>query len=331
MWHTMSVDEIENELKTNRNTGLTSEEADKRLSEDGRNELKEGRKETVLIKFIKQFKDFMIIILIIAAIMSAIGAIIEGTNQFADSFIIIGIVLFNSIMGLIQESKAEKSIEALKNMSSPLSKVKREGVIKIIPSNEVVVGDIIIIETGDFIPADSRLIHSFNLKVEESSLTGENEPVLKDETILLENDIPIGDTVNMVFSSSIVVNGHAEAIVTDIGMNTKVGKIANMIIQKTPNKTPLQEKLDKSGKRVGMIALGICFLVFIIGILKNLPLYEMFMISVGLAVAIIPQALPVLVTVILSIGVVAMSKKNAIIKKLPAVETLRKQQYNLYR
>ena len=322
MWHSISIEEIMNKLKTNLHTGLTNEEAEQRASEYGKNELKEVKKETIFIKFIKQLKDFMIIILIIAAVMSIIGAIIEGTNNFVEPFIIIGIVVFNSIMGVLQESKAEKSIEALKSMSAPVSKVKREGIIKIISSSEVVAGDIIIIETGDFVPADARIIRSFNLKVEESSLTGENEPVSKDETVILKTDIPMGDTINMVFSGSVVVNGHAEAIVTDIGMSTKVGKIASMIMQKTSNRTPLQEKLEAAGKRLGVLSLVICMLVFIIGILKNIPLYEMFILSIGLAVAVIPESLPLLVTVILSIGVVDMSKKNAIIRKLPAVETL---------
>lgn len=322
MWHTLHVDEVARNVKTNINKGLTEEEVIRRRQKEGLNQLQEKKKENIIIKFLKQFNDFMIIILIVASIISAVMAYIEGTNDYMDSIIIIAIVIFNAIMGLVQEAKAERSLEALKKMAAPLAKVRRNGKVVTIASEELVRGDIVILEAGNFVPADCRLINSFNLKVEESTLTGETLPVTKDASIILSKDVSLADTINMVFSTSIVVNGHAEGIVVETGMNTNVGKIANMIMQEEAPQTPIQKKLAAVGKTLGIACLIICFVIFIIGIMKKIPIGEMFMTSVGLAVAAIPEGLPAIVTIMLSIGVTKMAKNNAIIRKLPAVETL---------
>lgn len=280
------------------------------------------KKESIVIRFIKQFNDFMIIILIVASLISALVAKLEGNNDYIDSIIIIAIVVFNAIMGLVQEEKAEKSLEALKKMSAPMAKVKREGKIIQVKGTEIVPGDIVILEAGNFVPADCRLIDSYNLKVEESSLTGETVPVLKDANVILKENTPIGDIVNMVFATTIVVNGHGTGIVTETAMNTRVGKIAKMIITDEAPQTPIQKKLADVGKTLGIGCLLICAFIFIIGLIKKISPVEMFMTSVGLAVAAIPEGLPAIVTIMLSIGVTKMAKKNSIIRKLPAVETL---------
>ena len=323
MWHTKNIKEIERELRTNINTGLGDKDAQIRQDEFGKNKIEEGKKESLLVKFLNQFKDFMIIILIIAAIISAIVSYIEGTGDYFDSIIIIAIVVFNGIMGLIQEAKAEKSIEALKKMSAPVAKVRRNGKALTVNGEDIVPGDIVILETGCYVPADIRLINTYNLKLEESSLTGETEAVEKDENAVFNNQkVPLGDMKNMVFAGTAVVNGHAEGIVTNIGMNTEVGKIASMIITNEAPQTPIQKKLSEVGKVLGIACVVICALIFVIGVIKKISVVEMFMTSVGLAVAAIPEGLPAIVTIILSIAVTKMAKRNAIIRKLPAVETL---------
>ena len=322
MWHTKNIEQIRKDLRTNLEIGLTQDEAKRRNEKCGPNKLKEKKKESFWVKFIKQFNDFMIIILIIASIISALVSYFEGNNDYFDSIIIIGIVIFNSLMGVIQEAKAEKSIEALQKISAPTAKVKREGKIKEIDVADVVPGDIVILESGNYVPADCRLINSFNLKIEESSLTGETVASEKDARLVLNQDVSLGDMKNMAFFASIVTSGHGEAVVTDIGMNTKVGKIAKMIIEDEAPQTPIQKKLEQVGKILGIACLVICAVVFLIGIFKKISPIEMFMTSVGLAVAAIPEGLPAIVTIMLSIGVTKMSKKNAIIRKLPAVETL---------
>lgn len=322
MWHTMSIEEVSKKLNTNPTKGLSSKEVNKRQKLYGKNQLEEKKKKSFLSKFLSQFQDFMIIILLVAASISAIMSYMEGTNEYMDAIIIVAIVFFNALMGVIQENKAEKSIDALKKLSSPTTRVKRDGKITTVSSDTIVPGDLILLEAGNFVPADCRLIHASNLKVEESALTGETEPVLKDSNLLLKPNIPLGDTTNMAFSTTIVVNGHAEAIVTDIGMHTKVGKIAKMIITNDSPDTPLQKKLSDVGKKLGIVCIMICISIFLIGILKNISIKEMFMTSIGLAVAAIPEGLPAIVTIMLSIGVTKMARKNAIIRKLPAVETL---------
>ena len=323
MWHTKNIKEVEKELRTNIKTGLGDKDVLIRQDEFGKNKIEEGKKESLLVKFINQFKDFMIIILIIAAIISAVVSYLEGTGDYFDSIIIIAIVLFNGLMGLIQEAKAEKSIEALKKMSAPVAKVRRNGKVLTVNGEDIVPGDIVILETGCYVPADIRLINTYNLKVEESSLTGETEAVEKDENALFNNQkVPLGDMKNMVFAGTAVVNGHAEGIVTNIGMNTEVGKIASMIITNEAPQTPIQKKLSEVGKVLGIACVVICALIFVIGVIKKISVVEMFMTSVGLAVAAIPEGLPAIVTIILSIAVTKMAKRNAIIRKLPAVETL---------
>lgn len=322
MWHSSSVEEVSKKLKTNINIGLSEEEAQKRFERYGPNNLKEKKKESIFVKFIKQFNDFMIITLIIAAIISAVVSKLNGETDYIDSIIIVAIVIFNAIMGLVQEQKAEKSLEALKKMSAPNAKVRRNGRVQEIDATMVVPGDIVILEAGNYVPADCRLINSYNLKIEESALTGETIPSLKDSSKILKENTAMGDLCNMVFATTIVVNGHGEAIVVETGMNTRVGKIAGMIIEDESPETPIQKKLAEVGKILAIACIIICVLIFVIGIFKKIPIIEMFMTSVGLAVAAIPEGLPAIVTIMLSIGVTKMAKKNSIIRKLPAVETL---------
>lgn len=322
MWQSFNIEQVTRKLRTNIGVGLSSEEVENRRNKHGPNKLEEQKKESLFIRFIKQFQDFMIIILLVAAVVSAGISYFQGENDYIDSIIIVAIVVLNAIMGLVQEAKAEKSLEALKNMAAPVAKVKRDGRIVTVKGTEVVPGDIVLLEAGNFVPADCRLIKSSNLKVEESSLTGETVPVEKNADVLLDEKTPIGDTLNMAFATTIVVNGHAEAIVTDIGMNTKVGQIAKMIITNESPETPLQKKLGEVGKTLGMGCLAICAFIFLIGVLKKIEPIEMFMTSVGLAVAAIPEGLPAIVTIMLSIGVTKMARKNSIVRKLPAVETL---------
>ena len=322
MWQTLRKNEVLKDLGTNEKEGLSEEEVKLRQEKNGKNKLQEKKKESIVIKFLKQFNDFMIIILIIASIISAVVSKMQGENDYVDSIIIIGIVIFNALMGVIQEAKAEKSIEALKQMTPQIAKVIRNGKKIEINAEELVKGDIIELESGNYVPADCRILESHNLKIEESSLTGETEPSLKDADIICKKDIPLGDMKNMAFMASITVNGHGKAVVTDIGMNTKVGQIANMIIEDEAPETPLQKKLGEVGKILGLACLAICVIIFVMGLIKHIEPVEMFMTSVGLAVAAIPEGLPAIVTIMLSIGVTKMAKKNSIIRKLPAVETL---------
>ena len=322
MWETLRKEEVLKSFSTNKKLGLTNQEVLLRKQKYGKNKLEDKPKETLFMKFVKQCNDFMIIILIIASIISAGISYIQGENDYIDSIIIIAIVILNAIMGVIQEAKAEKSIEALKQMTPPKAKVLRENITTQINAEEIVPGDIIILESGRYVPADCRLIEDHNLKIEESSLTGETEPVIKNSDIICKKDIPLGDRLNMAFMATIVVNGHGKAIVTETGMNTKVGKIANMIIEDDAPETPIQRKLSQVGKILGIVCLAICVIIFAIGLIKDIEPMEMFMTSVGLAVAAIPEGLPAIVTIMLSIGVTKMAKNNSIIRKLPAVETL---------
>lgn len=249
MWHTMSIKDVALKTNTNISEGLFKEEVEERRKKYGENKLEEAKKESIIIKFIKQFNDFMIIVLIVAAIISAIISYFSHENDYVDSIIIISIVVFNAIMGVIQEEKAEKSLDALKEMSAPIAKVIREGKRIQIPASQVVVGDIIILEAGNYVTADARLISSFNLKAEESSLTGETESIIKNADAIFNEEIPIGDMTNMVFSGSIITSGHGEGIVTETGMNTKVGKIAKLLITGESPETPLQKRLRRGRKK----------------------------------------------------------------------------------
>lgn len=322
MWQTLRKEEVLRQLNTDEKQGLTEKEVKERKEKYGKNKLEEKKKESFIVKFIKQFNDFMIIILIIASIISAVVSKMQGENDYVDSIIIIVIVVFNALMGVIQEAKAEKSIEALKQMTPQLAKTIRSGKPVEINAEELVKGDIIILDAGNFVPADCRILESYNLKIEESSLTGETQGAEKDADVLCSKNAPLGDMKNMAFMASIIVNGHGKAVVTDIGMNTKVGQIANMIIEDEAPQTPLQKKLGEVGKILGLACLAICVIIFVMGLIKHIEPVEMFMTSVGLAVAAIPEGLPAIVTIMLSIGVTKMAKKNSIIRKLPAVETL---------
>ena len=322
MWHDKSTEEVARRLKTNAKIGLAEKDVEKRKMEFGLNKLEEKKKESIFIKFVKQFNDFMIIILIIASIVSAVVSKIQGENDYVDSIIIIAIVILNAIMGVVQEERAEKSIESLKKLTPKMAKVLRDGKVEEINAEELVPGDIIELEDGKYVPADCRIIECHNLKIEESSLTGETIPVEKTTEIINDKNITIADINNMAFMTTVVVHGHGKAIVTETGMDTKIGQIANMIIKEESPETPIQKKLSEVGKILGLVCLGICLVIFIIGILKKIEPIEMFMTSVGLAVAAIPEGLPAIVTIMLSIGVTKMAKKNSIIRKLPAVETL---------
>ncbi len=313
----MTKEKLGRNIRTNLSKGLTEEEAEERLKKYGKNKLDDKKQESIIIKFLKQFNDFMIIILIVASIISAIMAKIDGSGDYIESIIIVAIVVFNAIMGVVQENKAEKSLEALKSMSAPTSKVIRNGKQKIIQGEDLVVGDIVILEAGNYVPADIEIIEGFNLKIDESILTGETVPVLKSENINSSDE-----TLNKAYLGTIVVNGHGKGVVIETGMNTKVGGIAKIIITDESPETPIQRKLEEVGKTLGVVCLVICFAIFLVGILKKIPAKEMFMTSIGLAVAAIPEGLPAIVTIMLSIGVTKMARKNAIVRKLAAVETL---------
>jgi len=320
-WFNKTVDEVESTLKTNAENGLTAEEAKKRQEEYGLNELKAKKKKSLFVKFLEQFKDFMIIILIISAIISGVVGVAQGEG-FTDTIIILVVVVVNAIIGVAQENKAEKSLEALQKLSSHVAKVVRDGKLQIIQSKELVPGDIVILETGDYVPADLRIIEAVNLKSQESALTGESVPVEKMAAKIEDEKIGIGDRVNMLFSSSLITYGRGKAVVVETGMNTEVGKIADIINTAEEQGTPLQQKLNKLGKTLGIVALAICAVIFVVGLLYGKEPIHMFMTAVSLAVAAIPEGLPAVFTIVLAIGVQRMVKRNAIVKKLPAVETL---------
>ena len=289
----------------------------------GENRLKEKKKKTNLQRFLEQFRDVMILILIGAAIISFIVACVEGEpKEFFEPALILVIVIVNAIMGMLQESKAEKALDALKNLSAPHARVIREGQEQVIDAAELVPGDVIKLEAGDFVPADAKLVRSVSLKCEESALTGESVPAEKDADALVAEDAPLGDRHNMVFSGCGVTYGTATAVVTATGMNTEMGKIANMLESSEETQTPLQQKLATLGKYLGIVAIVACLVIFVVGLLDGMAVMEIFMVAVSLAVSAIPEGLPAIVTIVLSIGVQRMVKKNAIIRRLPAVETL---------
>ena len=320
-WFNKTVDETISTLKTDVEKGLSTEEIKKRQEKHGLNELKAKKKKSLLVKFLEQFKDFMIIILIISAIISGIVGIAEGEG-ITDTIIILVVVVVNAIIGVAQENKAEKSLEALQKLSSHVAKVMRNGKLEVIPSRELVPGDIVVLDTGDYVPADLRIIEAVNLKSQEAALTGESVPVEKMAVKIEEEKIGIGDRINMLFSSSLITYGRGKAVVVETGMNTEVGKIADIINTAEEQGTPLQQKLNKLGKTLGIVALVICIVIFGVGLLYGKEPIHMFMTAVSLAVAAIPEGLPAVFTIVLAIGVQRMVKKNAIVKKLPAVETL---------
>ena len=320
-WFNKTSQEVEQELKTDYQKGLSSSQVQENMKKYGLNELQEKKKDSLLKKFLEQFKDFSIIVLIIAAIVSGVVGVAQGEG-FTDTIIILIVVLLNAVIGVAQESKAEKSLEALKKLSSHASKVIRNGKEQVIPARELVPGDLVIIETGDYIAADLRIIEAVNLKSQEASLTGESVPVEKITEKIDGNEIGIGDRKNMLFSSSLITYGRGKAIVVNTGMNTEVGKIAGMLDNAEKQETPLQQKLNDLGKTLGIACLAICAVIFVIGLLQGKEIIDMFMTAVSLAVAVIPEGLVAVSTIVLAIGVQKMVKKHAIVKKLPAVETL---------
>ncbi len=320
-WFNKTSQEVEQELKTNCQNGLSSNQVQENMKKYGLNELQEKKKDSLLKKFLEQFKDFSIIVLIIAAIVSGVVGVAQGEG-FTDTIIILIVVILNAVIGVAQESKAEKSLEALKKLSSHASKVIRNGKEQVIPARELVPGDLVVIETGDYIAADLRIIEAVNLKSQEASLTGESVPVEKITEKIDGNEIGIGDRKNMLFSSSLITYGRGKAIVVNTGMNTEVGKIAGMLDNAEKQETPLQQKLNDLGKTLGIACLAICAVIFVIGLLQGKEIIDMFMTAVSLAVAVIPEGLVAVSTIVLAIGVQKMVKKHAIVKKLPAVETL---------
>lgn len=318
-----SKESVLDELKTDVAKGLSGAEVSERAEKYGKNELKEKKKKSMIGRFFEQFKDVMIIILIIAAVISFVIACVEKEpKEFFEPALILLIVVLNALMGVIQESKAEKALDALKNMSAPHARVLRDGTEKIINASDLVPGDIILLEAGDFVPADARLIKSVSLKSEESALTGESVPAEKDADADVKDGAPLGDRSNMIFSGCSITYGTAVAVVTAIGMDTEMGKIANLLSGETESETPLQKKLSTLGKYLGFVALAACAVIFVVGLISDMDPLDIFMTSVSLAVSAIPEGLPAIVTIVLSIGVQRMVKKNAIIRRLPAVETL---------
>ena len=320
-WYNLSVKETETKLETNLEEGLTTEQVTKAREKYGYNELKAQKKKSLFVKFLEQFKDFMIIILIIAAIISGVIGYMQGEG-ITDSIIIFIVIIVNAIVGVAQESKAEKSLEALQKLSSHVAKVIRNGKLEVVPSKDLVPGDVVVLDTGDYVPADLRIIEAVNLKSQEASLTGESLPVEKMSNEIDSKKIGIGDRSNMLFSSSLITYGRGKGIVVETGMETEVGKIAGIISNTIETETPLQTKLNKLGKTLGIAAIVICLVIFGIGLLYKKDPIEMFMTAVSLAVAAIPEGLAAVSTIVLAIGVQRMVKKHAIVKKLPAVETL---------
>ncbi|MDM0714443.1 calcium-transporting P-type ATPase, PMR1-type [Clostridium perfringens] len=316
MWYKKSKNEILQELNVDEKNGLSSTEALRRLEKYGKNKLETKKKKTLFKQFLSQLKDVMIYILIIAAMISAF------LGEISDALIILLVIIINAVIGVIQESKAEKALDALKELSTPKALVKRDGSLKEILSEDIVPGDIVIIDAGRYIPGDLRLIDTANLKIEESAFTGESVPSEKDASFLPDKEIPIGDQNNMAFMSTLATYGRGVGVVVGTGMNTEIGKIAKMIEQEENDETPLQKKLSELGKILGFLAVGICILIFIISFFQGRDLLEMFLTSISLAVAAIPEGLPAIVAIVLALGVQRMVKKNAIIRKLPAVETL---------
>ncbi len=320
-WHSITKEEALRELDSAL-TGLSKKEAAKRQKKYGFNVLEAKKKTPLFLRFISQFKDFMILTLIFAALVSFFVSFLHGELDLVEPAIILSIITLNAVLGVLQESKAEKSLEALQKMSAPSALVMRDNLLESIDAKELVPGDIIYLETGHFVPADARLLTSVNLKIDEASLTGESHPIEKDAEAILKDNILPAERINMIAATGIVTYGRGTAVVTATGMHTEVGHIARMIMDDETPMTPLQKRLAATGKALGIAALIICVIIFLVGILKNRPIFEMFMTSVSLAVAAIPEGLPAIVTIMLSLGVQRMAKKNAVIRKLPAVETL---------
>ena len=314
-FHTLPAQETLNRLNSSTN-GLSDSEVTERLAKYGKNELQEGKKRTLLGMFLQQFKDVMVIILLIAAAISGF------MHELTDSIIILLVVIINAVLGVVQESKAEKALAALKQMSSPYAKVKRNGEVKLLKTEEIVPGDIVLLEAGDYVPADMRLFDVASLKIEEAALTGESVPVEKNIADIDKPDVVLGDRKNMAYLGSSITYGRGTGVVTGTGMNTEVGKIAGYLTAQDQDSTPLQKKLEELGKYLSIGVVVISIIVFLAGILQGRSYLEMFLTAVSLAVAAIPEGLPAIVTIVLALGVQKMARKNSIIRKLPAVETL---------
>ncbi|MCL2096983.1 MAG: calcium-translocating P-type ATPase, PMCA-type [Oscillospiraceae bacterium] len=322
-FYTLNQKDVLKILKSGENTGLSLGEAKRRRSISGPNRLNENKKNNLFFKFISQFSDFMVIILLFAAAVSFFTAVIHGDNSdFLDPVIILVIIIINAIVGVIQEYKAEKSIAALKSMTPAETLVLRGGKKSRIPAAELVPGDIIILEAGDSVPADARILENISVQTDESALTGESAPVVKNGDIILPAKTLLGDRKNMLYMTSFVTYGKCTAVVTNTGMSTEVGRIAELLSLEETGATPLQKKLSKTGKLLGITALSVCFVIFILGIIQKVPPLEMFMLSISLAVAAMPEGLPAIVTIVLAIGVRRMAENNAVIRRLSAVETL---------
>ncbi len=319
-FYNLTDKEVEKSLVTDIETGLSDREADRRRAEYGYNEFKKVKHKSLMVKFLDQFRGFMIIVLIIAAAISGVAGYMEGEG-FTDAIIILAIVILNAVIGVFQEAKAEKSLDALEKLSSPHSKVVRDGQIRVIESRELVPGDVAVLETGDSVPADIRLTEAVNLKIQEASLTGESVPNDK-FTVPIEGEVGVGDRNNMVYASTSVTYGRGRGIVTATGMNSEVGKIASMIQSVPDGKTPLQGRLDKLGKILAIAALSICGVIFVVGMIYGRQWLDMLMTAVSLAAAAIPEGLPAVSTIVLAVGVQKLVKRNAIVRKLPSVETL---------
>ena len=321
--HNTPQEALLQELSVTAEAGLSSQEAQRRLAEYGENKLAEKKKKTNFQRFLEQFQDVMILILLLAAVVSFVVACFgHDLMEFFEPVLILLIVVLNAVLGMVQESKAEKALDALKNMSAPHARVFRDGREQVIDAAQLVPGDIIRLEAGDFIPADARLLKSAGLKSEESALTGESVPSEKDAAAQVEEKAPLGDRSNMVFSGCSVTYGTATAVVTGTGMNTEMGKIAGLLEGEKETQTPLQQKLAQLGKYLGFVALAACAVIFVVGLINGIPVLEIFMTAVSLAVSAIPEGLPAIVTIVLAIGVQRMVRKNALIRRLPAVETL---------
>lgn len=320
--YSMSAAEAVEKLGSETDRGLSSREAEKRLGRDGENLLRGKKKKSLAAEFFEQFKDFTVIVLLIASGVSFATSFLEERGDFADPIMILIIVILNAAVGVIQQRRAEHSLEALKNMSAPTATVIRDGKETIIPASKLVRGDIIEVRAGDLVPADARLITSHSLFAQESALTGESVPCEKDARAAVKKGSEQAEIKNMIFSSTVITAGHARAVVTETGMDTAVGKIAHLLNTEDEPTTPLQIKLAKIGKALGIGALSVCALIFMLSILRGMGVLSAFMLSVSLAVAAIPEGLPAVVTVVLSLGVQRMAKSNAVIRRLPAVETL---------
>ena len=314
-----SVEDVFKEVQSSP-SGLSSQEAASRLEKYGANTLQEGKKKSLLEKFVDQFKDFMILVLLVAAVVSMFAH--QGEPDPTDAIIILAVVLLNAVVGVFQESKAEEAIEALKKMASPVASVLRDGHVEHIKGEDIVVGDVVILEAGDVVPADMRLFEVNTVKIEESALTGESVPVDKDLVIPTGDEVGIGDRTNMAFSSTNVTYGRAVGVVTSTGMNTEVGKIANMLANTEEGKTPLQENQDALGKWLTIMILVIAVIIFVVGMLRGNEWTHMLLTAIAIAVAAIPEGLPAISTIILALGTQKMAQRNALVRKLPAVETL---------